>query len=90
MSESKYQALTDEQKAVLDEAAAEAVVYERDVLKQQEAEAKEAFKKKGIEVVELTDEQKAEWADAMSGVYDKLVLSAISQEVVDMIKAVGN
>ena len=90
MSESKYQALTDEQKAVLDEAAAEAVVYERDVLKQQEAEAKEAFKKKGIEVVELTDEQKAEWADAMSGVYDKLVPSAISQEVVDMIKAVGN
>ena len=90
MSESKYQALTDEQKAVLDEAAAEAVVYERDVLKQQEAEAKEAFKKKGIEVVELTDEQKAELADAMSGVYDKLVPSAISQEVVDMIKAVGN
>lgn len=89
MSEKKYQALTDEQKSVLDEAAAEAVVYEREVLEQQEAEAKEAFRAKGIEVVELNDAQKAEWKDAMSAVYDELVPSVISQEVVDMIKEIG-
>lgn len=88
MSENKYQALTDEQKAILDEAAAEAVAYERQVLNQQEEEAKEAFRAKGIEVVELTDAQKAEWENAMSGVYDVLVPSVISQEVVDMIRAI--
>ena len=39
------------------------------------------------EVRELTPEQKAEWADAMSSVYDKMVPSVISQDVVDLIQA---
>ena len=88
MAEDKYQALTDEQKAILDEAAAEAVVYQREVLKEQETAAKEAFVEEGIEVVELNDEQKAAWAAAMSGVYDKLVPSVISQDVIDLLKAI--
>ena len=89
MAEDKYQALTDEQKAVLDEAAAEAVVYQREVLKEQEEAAKQAFVEKGIEVVELTPEQKAEWAEAMSGVYDQLVPEVISQEVVDLLAEIN-
>lgn len=88
MAEDKYQSLTDEQKAVLDEAAAEAVVYQREILKQQEEAAKEAFREKGIEIVELTDEQKVEWKNAMSGVYGKLVPSIISQDVIDLLKAI--
>ncbi len=87
MAEDKYQALTDEQKAILDEAAAEAVAYERELSVQAEQDAKDAFKENGVEIVELTDEQKAEWAAATASVYDKLVPSVISQEVVDMIKA---
>lgn len=90
MAEDKYQALTDEQKAILDEAAAEAVAYERELSVQDEQDAKEAFKANGVEVVELTDEQKAEWADATASVYDKLVPSVISQEVVDLVKATQN
>ena len=89
MAEDKYQALTDEQKAILDEAAAEAVVYQREVLKEQEEAAKEAFVEKGIEVVELTAEQKAEWAEAMSGVYDKLVPEVISQDVIDLLDEIN-
>ena len=69
-------------------AAAEAVVYQREVLKEQETAAKEAFVEEGIEVVELNDEQKAAWAAAMSGVYDKLVPSVISQDVIDLLKAI--
>jgi tripartite ATP-independent transporter DctP family solute receptor len=87
MAEDKYQALTDEQKAILDEAAAEAVAYERELSVQAEQDAKDAFKAQGVEITELTDEQKAEWVAATAGVYDKLVPSVISQEVVDMIKA---
>ena len=89
MAEDKYQSLTDEQKAVLDEAAAEAVAYQREVLKEKEAAAKEAFAEKGIEVVELTPEQRAEWAEAMSGVYDKLVPGVISQEVIDLLEEIN-
>lgn len=87
MAEDKYQALTDEQKAILDEAAAEALAYEREISAQAEEDAKAAFKENGVEIVELTPEQKAEWADAMSSVYDKMVPSVISQDVVDLIKA---
>lgn len=87
MAEDKYQALTDEQKAIIDEAAAEAVAYERELSAQNEQEAKEGFKANNVEIAELTDEQKAEWAEATASVYDKLVPSVISQEVVDMIKA---
>ena len=87
MAEDKYQALTDEQKAIIDEAAAEAVAWQREQSATLEEEAKAAFRENGVEIVELTAEQKAEWADAMSGVYDKLVPSVISQEVVDMIRA---
>lgn len=87
MAEDKYQALTDEQKAILDEAAAEAVAWQREQSAALEAQAKEDFKANGVEIVELTAEQKAEWADAMAGVYDKMVPSVISQEVVDMIRA---
>lgn len=87
MAEDKYQALTDEQKGFIDEAAAEALAYERELTAQSELDAKEGFKENGVEIVELTPEQKAEWADAMSSVYDKLVPSVISQEVVDLIKA---
>lgn len=87
MAEDKYQALTDEQKAILDEAAAEAVAWQREQSAALEAQAKEDFKANGVEIVELTAEQKAEWASAMAGVYDKMVPAVISQEVVDMIRA---
>lgn len=90
MAEDKYQALTDEQKAILDEASAEAVAYERELSVQDERDAKKAFKTNGVDVVELTDEQKEEWKAATASVYDKLVPSVISQEVVDLVKATQN
>lgn len=87
MAEDKYQALTDEQRRVIDEAAAEAVAFEREYSVQDEVNAKEAFKEKGVKIVELTPEQKEEWKKATKAVYDKLVPNIISQEVVDLIKA---
>lgn len=87
MAEDAYQALTDEQKAIIDEAAAEAVAWQREVSATMEDEAKAGFEANGVEIVTLTDEQKAEWADATASVYDKLVPSVISQEAVDLIKA---
>lgn len=87
MAEDKYQALSDEQKAILDEAANEAMAWQWEASDQMEEEAKEAFKANGVEITELTPEQKEEWKAATASVYDKLVPSVISQEVVDMIKA---
>ena len=87
MAEDAYQALTDEQKAIIDEAAAEAVAWQREVSATMEDEAKAGFEANGVEIVTLTDEQKAEWADATASVYDKLVPSVISQEAVNLIKA---
>ena len=87
MAEDAYQALTDEQKAVIDEAAAEAVAWQREVSATMEDEAKAGFEANGVEIVTLTDEQKAEWAAATASVYDKMVPAVISQEAVDLIKA---
>lgn len=87
MAEDKYQALTDEQKAIIDEAAAEAVAWQREQSAALEQEAKDAFVAGGVEITELTAEQKEEWAAAMAGVYDKMIPATISQEVVDLIKA---
>lgn len=87
MAEDAYQALTDEQKAMLDEAAQEAVTWQREQSAAMEEEAKAGFEENGVEIVTLSDEQKAEWAEATASVYDKLVPSVISQEAVDLVKA---
>lgn len=87
MAEDAYQALTDEQKAMLDEAAQEAVTWQREQSATMEEEAKAGFEENGVEIVTLSDEQKAEWAEATASVYDKLVPSVISQEAVDLVKA---
>ncbi len=87
MAEDKYQALTDAQKAIIDEAAAEAVAWQREQSATLEQEAKDGFVENGVEVTDLTDEQRAEWEAALAPVYDQLVPSQISQEVVDMIRA---
>lgn len=87
MAEDAYQALTDEQKAMLDEAAQEAVTWQREQSAAMEEEAKAGFEENGVEIVTLSDEQKAEWAEATASVYDKLVPSVISQEAVDLVRA---
>ena len=87
MAEDKYQALTDEQKAIIDEAAAEAVKWQREQSAAMEEEAKAGFEEQGVVITTLTAEQKAEWAAATASVYDKMIPAVISQEVVDLIKA---
>lgn len=87
MSNDLYQALSQEERGIIDEAAAEALTYERAISAQDEADAIQAFKDAGCEVAELTGEQKEAWRAALDPVYDLMVPSVISQEAVDIIRA---
>lgn len=87
MNNDLYQSLTEEQKTIIDEAAAEALAYERELSAENEAAAKQAFLDAGCEVVDLSQEQRAKWMEALSPVYDQMVPSVISQEAVELIRA---
>lgn len=87
MNQAKYESLTEEQRAIIDEAAAEALAYERELSAQNEADAKQGFLDNGCEIIELTDAQKDMWRETTAPIYDQLVPSVIPQEAVDLVRA---
>ena len=67
-----YEGLSDEHKAIIDAAALEVEQKLRDQIYAEEAEIVEEMKSK-MTVVELTDDQRAEWVAATAGVVDRFV-----------------
>lgn len=53
MSKASYDSLSDEDKAIFQEAGKEACAYERELIKKEEAEQIEALKEKGMNVTEI-------------------------------------
>ena len=67
-----YMGLSEEQRKIIDEAAREVEAKLRDAIYQQEAEAVDEVRPK-MNVVELTEAQRAEWAKATAGVRERFV-----------------
>ncbi len=67
-----YMGLSEEQRKIIDEAAREVEARLRDAIYQQEAEAVDEVRPK-MNVVELTEAQRAEWAKATAGVRERFV-----------------
>ncbi|WP_370213286.1 TRAP transporter substrate-binding protein DctP [Roseovarius sp.] len=83
-----YEALSDEHKAIIDEAAREVEQKLRDQIYKEEAETIEEMKAH-MTVVELSDEQRGEWVAATASVVDRFVeeTGETGKAAVDAVKA---
>ncbi|MEO0718592.1 MAG: TRAP transporter substrate-binding protein DctP [Pseudomonadota bacterium] len=72
MNEDFYQALSDDKKAVVNECGLQVERELRDSIFEIEAEALEYLRTK-MNVVELTEDERAQWRDATKGVVDRFV-----------------
>lgn len=66
-----YAKLTDEQKDILNESVEEYIAYARELVIEAEKEAVENMKAEGVNVVELTDEQREAFKKAVEPVLEK-------------------
>ncbi|PQO22492.1 hypothetical protein C2I36_12690 [Rhodobacteraceae bacterium WD3A24] len=65
MSDDFYSGLTAEQQQVIDEAAEAAIAFNREASREIEAEAIDFAREQGVEIIELSDEQRAAFREAM-------------------------
>ncbi|MEM1420681.1 MAG: TRAP transporter substrate-binding protein DctP [Pseudomonadota bacterium] len=72
MNEDFYQALSDDKKAIVNECGLQVERELRDSIFEIEAEALEYLRTK-MNVVELTEDERAQWRDATKGVVDRFV-----------------
>ena len=82
-----WKRLDDNQKKIIQEAAAEAVNWERAEVKKDDAVFREQVKKSGTTVIVLTPEQRAEFRKAAQPVYDDFVKEQ-GQAGADAVKSV--
>ena len=82
-----WKRLTDDQKKIIKEAAAEAVNWERAEVRKDDDIFREQVKKSGTTVIVLTPEQRAEFRKAAQPVYDEFVKEQ-GQTGADAVKAV--
>lgn len=89
INEKTWQGLTDQQRQVMDTAAAKVEIELRTKMEQLEAESFDFVKDK-IKVVELNDEQLAQWQQLSEPVIEAFVKSAgpLGQQVVDAARAI--
>ena len=82
-----WKRLTDDQKKIIKEAAAEAVNWERAEVRKDDDIFREQVKKSGTTVIVLTPEQRAEFRKAAQPVYDEFVKEQ-GQAGADAVKSV--
>ena len=81
--------LPDDLRKIVEDAARRYCVEQRKMAEEQEQEFLEALKATGMEINELTDEEKALFVEATLPVYDQF-RGEIGDELVDMAKKVAN
>ncbi len=72
MNLDRYNSFSDEYRQILDDAWAESVPYNKSQMQKYEDEIIQKFKDYGTEIIELTDDEKAQWQKAAedAGVFD--------------------
>ena len=76
-NEEFYQSLTEEQQAIIDQAAEEALVYSREQVDERSADRIASIEASGTEIVALSDELRQEMKEASADLYERI------REVVD-------
>ena len=69
--ESFFNTLTEEQQQILMECADEAGLYNNELYDAATAEAEQGMKDAGVNVIELTDEEKAQWVEAAQPFFEE-------------------
>lgn len=69
--ESFFSTLTEEQQQILMDCADEAGLYNNEMIDEADAEAEQAMKEAGVTVIELTDEEKAQWVEAAQPFFEE-------------------
>lgn len=82
-----WEKLTEEQQQIILECAKESALYERELWTEREADSREEAVAGGVQVVELSAEEKQRFQDAMMGVYEKYCGEYM--DIIDQIIAVG-
>ncbi|MCG8484040.1 MAG: DctP family TRAP transporter solute-binding subunit [Clostridia bacterium] len=67
-----YEGLSEEHKAIMDEAILEATSYQRTAASEKDVEAEAAIKEAGIEVLDLTNEEKDLFKEKLMPLYDQV------------------
>lgn len=80
-----YNSLPDDLKKIMDEASIEFREYQRQLSAEQDAKFLDELKKNGMEVNELTSEQKEAFRQAALPIYDKYA-SEIGEDLIEMAK----
>lgn len=78
-----YEGLSDANKKIIDEAVVEATNYQREIAKQKDLESEEAIKAAGVEVLDLTNEEKGMFKDKLVPLFDQVKEKA-GAEIVDL------
>lgn len=79
--------LTEEQQQIILECAIESALYERQLWAEREVASREEAISDGVEIVELSADEKQRFQDAMMGVYEKYCGDYM--DIIDQIIAVG-
>lgn len=87
MNLEKYNSLSDAQKAAIDKAAAASTEYQREVSQNLEKEIIAKIEGQGVTVVQLTDDEKAQWQSIVTDakVYDLVKEKMDHPEYIDVI-----
>lgn len=71
ISQTFYDSLAPSDQILISEAFAEMKLYQRKMIRENEEMILEEMEKAGVNIVELSEEERAEWAAATQGVYDE-------------------
>lgn len=71
IGEEFYEGLSEEDQALIQEAAVQAATYQRTISREYDTYAKEELANSGMEITELTDEQLAAFQEAVQPVYEQ-------------------
>lgn len=83
--------LSDDQKSILEEAAKEATVWEREEVLKDVDKDKQSILDSGTKIIELTEDQRAAFREAAQEVYDSFEAAASgNKELIEQIEAVND
>ncbi len=85
MNKKKFDSLSSEFQEIILQAGQDALNYQRGITADLEVKATEAFKAQGISIHTLTDEQRAEFAEATNSTWDEFA-SEIPAEVMKLVQ----
>lgn len=87
IAQSTWDKLSEEDQTMIRECAQESAKYERKLWEQREKASEEKVRAAGCEIVELTPEEKAEFQEAVTPMYEKFCSEYV--DIIDAIVAAG-